>query len=218
LDPLTLLMSSHFPSLVKSLEEWADVVIFDAPPMMGVSDVSVLASHCDTSLLVVAHGMTTRAQVKQASDFLREHQEFNVLGVVVNQAKLYDRSTNYYQQERKLSLPWVGKVRDRLVGVTGTTKLLGDGSMRLISLSEAAETLGITPAMARRWRKSGRLPTVKKGLRYWVRQDDLQALIDMETAGSTRQSLPTDGREGLASTSLDGASESIPQIPWSEER
>ena len=55
---------------LKRLAEMADIVIFDAPPVVTVNDASLLASQVDGVLLVVKAGGTKRDHVKAAKDRL----------------------------------------------------------------------------------------------------------------------------------------------------
>jgi hypothetical protein len=214
LDPLTLLMSPNLPRLVAYLCEQADVVIFDAPPAIAVTDAVVLAPHCDVTVFVVAHGMTTHAQFEQAQSVFQEHPEFNVLGVVYNQVKQYSQGA-YYYQKRSVSLRGIEGLWERL-GLPRLNALLRkDGSGEWVTLSKAASVLGITKAMARRWARTGRLPVVKNGLRRLVRQRDLQDLVDKGAAPSSRVEPEEDA---LPEAALGREPERVPQIPWSGER
>jgi excisionase family DNA binding protein len=44
----------------------------------------------------------------------------------------------------------------------------------LISIKQASEVLGVQRNTVKRWCKEGRLPAVKRGLTWWVHQDELQ--------------------------------------------
>jgi Mrp family chromosome partitioning ATPase len=77
-----------------------DVVLFDAPPILGVSDGSVIVSKVDQTVIVIQHRRFPRAmvaRVKQA--ILGAHG--TILGVVLNNVDLkhdqnYYYYTNYY--------------------------------------------------------------------------------------------------------------------------
>ena len=203
LDPLTLLMSYNLSPLVEHLREHADIVILDSPPMFAGSDATVLAAEGDVSIFVVAHGITTRKQLQRMNAYCQEHTEFDLLGVVFNQIKLRDQgSYYYYYRNRRPSLPKMQGLRDWIATLRKQPVLSQDDPERLLGLSEAADALGITRSMARRWGKTGRLPAVKKGLRCLVRQGDLRALIGLETTGSVEQVSPLDEEGEGIPTSL----------------
>jgi Mrp family chromosome partitioning ATPase len=86
--------------MIAELKSRYDIIFFDSPPMLGVSDASVLASEVDQTIIVVQHRRFPRAmlaRVKQAVTGVGG----NVLGVVLNNVDLkhdqnYYYYTNYY--------------------------------------------------------------------------------------------------------------------------
>jgi Mrp family chromosome partitioning ATPase len=61
-----------------------DWIIIDAPPVLPVSDASILAGRCDGVIVVVRAGSTSYEAVGTA---LQELQGKRVLGVVLNRAE-----------------------------------------------------------------------------------------------------------------------------------
>ena len=55
-DPLVLLMSSRFSEFTSQVSEAYDFVIFDAPPLIPVTDAIVIGSKVETILLVAKYG------------------------------------------------------------------------------------------------------------------------------------------------------------------
>ncbi len=72
------------------------MILFDSPPMLGVSDASVLASEVDQTIIIVQHRRFPRAmltRVKQAIIGVGG----SVLGVVLNNVDLkHDQNYYYY--------------------------------------------------------------------------------------------------------------------------
>ncbi len=81
-NPSELLGSHVMASLVKELEGMADMVVFDAPPLLPVTDGAVLAALTGGALLVVRHGKTHRDQLEGARELL-DHVGAKVLGAVL---------------------------------------------------------------------------------------------------------------------------------------
>jgi len=79
--------------LVQRLEEMADVVLFDSPSVLAVTDAVVLASRVDGVVLVVDAGRTRRTATRQAIERL-EQVGANVLGGVLN--RVSQRGRSYY--------------------------------------------------------------------------------------------------------------------------
>lgn len=99
-DAVGILNSQRMSDMIAELKQRFDIVFFDSPPMLGVSDASVLASEVDQTIIVVQHRRFPRAmltRVKQAVLGVGG----SVLGVVLNNVDLkhdqnYYYYTNYY--------------------------------------------------------------------------------------------------------------------------
>ncbi|GIF03989.1 chromosome partitioning protein [Actinoplanes siamensis] len=82
-NPSELLSSPRMTELVDEVRKRFDVVIFDCPPLLPVTDAAVVAARADATLLVVRAHRTTSAQVTQAVRALRAVNA-NLLGCVLN--------------------------------------------------------------------------------------------------------------------------------------
>jgi capsular exopolysaccharide synthesis family protein len=99
-DAVGILNSQRMSDLIGELKGRYDIVFLDSPPMLGVSDASVLASEVDQTIIVVQHRRFPRnmlTRVKQAIVGVGG----SVLGVVLNNVDLkhdqnYYYYTNYY--------------------------------------------------------------------------------------------------------------------------
>jgi succinoglycan biosynthesis transport protein ExoP len=99
-DAVGILNSQRMSDMITELKLRYDIIFFDSPPMLGVSDASVLASEVDQTIIVVQHRRFPRAmltRVKQAVLGVGG----SVLGVVLNNVDLkhdqnYYYYTNYY--------------------------------------------------------------------------------------------------------------------------
>jgi len=80
-----LLASERMASLAKELaERYPDrIVIFDCPPLIGVTETPVLANLMGQAILVVEESKTPLANIKEATEHLNEDL---ALGIVVNKA------------------------------------------------------------------------------------------------------------------------------------
>jgi succinoglycan biosynthesis transport protein ExoP len=92
---LGLLDSTRMRELVKSLKARYDYVFFDSPPIVGVSDASILASEVDGVLLVVQYRKYPRNISLRARRML-ENVGTNVLGVVLNNINILRDDYYYY--------------------------------------------------------------------------------------------------------------------------
>jgi Mrp family chromosome partitioning ATPase len=99
-----LVASERFRAFVSRLKEQADIVIFDSPPTLAVSDAAVLSTLVDGTLLVVDYGETRKPAAAQAVERLMDVGG-NVLGVVLNRVAPngdgYYYYNYYYYSERQ---------------------------------------------------------------------------------------------------------------------
>ncbi len=94
-NPAELIGSERMLGLLRHLQQQADVVVIDSPPVMAVTDAAVLAPRVDGVLLVVRPGTTKLGASKQAVEQLRRGGA-NILGVVLNDVELKRGRYNYY--------------------------------------------------------------------------------------------------------------------------
>ena len=92
-NPSELLGSQKMKSLIETLKGKADVVLFDSPPALVVTDAAVLAGQVDGVFLVADAGSTRREITRRAKEDLVKVGA-NVLGAVLN--KLSPRGAGYY--------------------------------------------------------------------------------------------------------------------------
>ena len=93
-DAAGILNSRRMSELIQDVKQRFDLVLIDSPPILGVSDASVLASEVDLTMIVVQHRKLPRnmlVRVKQAV----ENVGGQVVGVVLNNVDV--RSDNQYQ-------------------------------------------------------------------------------------------------------------------------
>lgn len=92
-NPAELLNSGPMTSLIAELKEMADIVIFDTPPCLPVTDAQVLAAKVEGVLLVAEIGEAKKAEVKHAKElFDRAHAR--TVGMIFN--KISEASGSYY--------------------------------------------------------------------------------------------------------------------------
>ena len=90
-----LLDSQRMRDLVKNLKARYDYVFFDAPPLMGVSDASILASEVDGVLLGVQYRKYPRTMSTRAKRVI-ENVGGKIIGVVLNNINIMRDDYYYY--------------------------------------------------------------------------------------------------------------------------
>jgi len=95
-DVVSLLHSETMEHLVEVAKERFDVVIFDSPPILGVSDASIIASLVDGSIVVVQHRRFPRSMLLRVKKAI-QNVGGEILGVVLNNVNIrHDRHYEYY--------------------------------------------------------------------------------------------------------------------------
>jgi capsular exopolysaccharide synthesis family protein len=82
-NPVAMLASKEMTSMLERLAAQFDFVIIDSPPVLAVTDASVLAGSVDGVLLVAASGTTPRTGLVRARKIL-EASGAKILGLAVN--------------------------------------------------------------------------------------------------------------------------------------
>ena len=82
-NPADLLSLDRFHTIVASLEEWADVVLIDTPPLLAASDAVIAATTARGLLMVCRHGVTRRGALRRGILIL-EHAHARLMGTVLN--------------------------------------------------------------------------------------------------------------------------------------
>lgn len=94
-NPSELLRSKTMDSLIEDILKSYDMVIFDAPPVLAVTDAQILANKADGTVLVLNTKKTEKEALEKAKELL-ETSKATVLGVVMNNYT-YENDVFYYQ-------------------------------------------------------------------------------------------------------------------------
>ena len=84
-NPSELLGSARMSALVDQLEQEWDMVLFDSPPIVAVTDASMISGELDAIVMVVKAGQTDRAAVDRALDTIK-NVKAPLIGVILNGA------------------------------------------------------------------------------------------------------------------------------------
>jgi tyrosine-protein kinase Etk/Wzc len=160
-NPAELLGAAPMRSLIREVTEEFDIVLFDSPPVLPVTDAAVLASQVDAVVLVYQLGRAGRGLLRRAKSHL-ETVQADLRGVIMNDIKAevseFSSAEYYYQyysryMEGEKARPrnrlneTVAGLRERLTSRTSSSKgraPAGKSSSRRDSASEYEDVLGIT--------------------------------------------------------------------------
>jgi capsular exopolysaccharide synthesis family protein len=107
---LSLLYAPKLRELVGEFKQRYDKILFDSPPIIGVSDASVLASIADGVVLLIQHRRNPESMVQRARQIIEE-RKVPIIGVVLNQVPsgtgedygYYTSNYSYYRHEGSAS-------------------------------------------------------------------------------------------------------------------
>ncbi|MBO7747818.1 CpsD/CapB family tyrosine-protein kinase [Paenibacillus sp. MWE-103] len=94
-NPSEILGSQRMLALIEELKQEFDLILFDTPPILAVTDGLVISAYCDGVVLVVHAGKVKRSLVMKAKSNL-DHAKANVLGVVLNNKSQSKHNNQYY--------------------------------------------------------------------------------------------------------------------------
>lgn len=92
-NPAEMLDSNAMDEFMAEAKENFDLIIFDSPPILAVTDAQILANKCDGSVLVISSEKTEREMAIKSKELL-ETAKGKLLGVVLNNKK--QRESGYY--------------------------------------------------------------------------------------------------------------------------
>lgn len=94
-NPADMLGSKRIDEIISSLVEQFDIVIFNTPPVLAVTDAAVLGVKVDGVLLVISAGKTRREHAERAKELL-EKAHVRVIGAALTNADRDSSLGSYY--------------------------------------------------------------------------------------------------------------------------
>ena len=94
-NPADMLGSKRVDTLIAELTGQADLVIFDSPPALAVTDAAVLGAKVDGVLLVISAGKTRREHAERAKESL-EKARVRIVGSTLTNAPHDSMVGDYY--------------------------------------------------------------------------------------------------------------------------
>ncbi|MFT5086127.1 MAG: capsular exopolysaccharide synthesis family protein [Planctomycetota bacterium] len=119
-NPAELLNSGKMVEFIAEVKDVYDIVLFDAPPILHVTDAAILGKHIDGVLMIYKAGDIPRTSLKRSVNLLNS-VGIHLLGIVLNgiraeiSADYYDFGYNSYYAygaEEEPELTWLEKAQD----------------------------------------------------------------------------------------------------------
>ncbi len=101
-NPAEILGSKTFERFLKNIGSIYEYIILDTPPLLAVTDASILAGKADATIIVVKYGKTREKDINLAYKELKKVNA-NVVGSILNSCdmKRTDSYYKYYPKEKK---------------------------------------------------------------------------------------------------------------------
>lgn len=98
-NPVALLKTMRMQQILEACKKVFDVVVLDAPPLLGLVDARILSSYCDGMILVTKAGHTSIEVLRQAKEAVFQGQG-RLLGIVLNMTeRKHHGYYNYYNHK-----------------------------------------------------------------------------------------------------------------------
>ena len=98
LDPSSILSARRLQEVLIFLKTEYDLLIFDTPPILSVSDAVVLSPIVDCVLMVIKAGKSSKDEITRASKIITNKGE--LIGIVLNQIVLNPKLYYYNESEK----------------------------------------------------------------------------------------------------------------------
>jgi capsular exopolysaccharide synthesis family protein len=92
-NPAELLCSRNMEALLHRLRQDFDHIVLDSPPVLPITDATILSSLADATIMIVECESTTRAALSRACRVI-EHAGGRIIGTVLN--KVDTKRDGYY--------------------------------------------------------------------------------------------------------------------------
>jgi polysaccharide biosynthesis transport protein len=92
---MSILNSAQMKDMIAELKQRYDLILFDSPPILGVSDASVLASEVDMVMQVIQYRRYPQPMNLRAKQVI-EKVGGNFLGIVLNNINMSQDESYYY--------------------------------------------------------------------------------------------------------------------------
>ena len=94
-NPSDIFVTNKIKTLIDSLKEDFDHIIFDTPPVLSVTDASILGAICDCVIMVIKAGVTQQFSIEESFAMLQGAQATPKGCVLVNTHFLLDAYAYY---------------------------------------------------------------------------------------------------------------------------
>ena len=85
-NPTELIDSEQMSRVIESFKDKFELILFDLPPILAVTDAQVMAAKVDGTVFVIRSGATEKKQLLKAKELLK-YAQATIIGAVLNDKK-----------------------------------------------------------------------------------------------------------------------------------
>lgn len=97
-NPAELLGSKKMKNFIGELKGFFDVILFDAPPVLAVTDAQILSTFCSGVVFVAGYGQADKHAIVRGKELI-EKVGGKIVGVVINKFPSDSKSYYYYNYD-----------------------------------------------------------------------------------------------------------------------
>ncbi|MBZ0288292.1 MAG: CpsD/CapB family tyrosine-protein kinase, partial [Anaerolineae bacterium] len=185
-DPAALVSGPRFPALLEIVSKQFDAIVMDSVPTIGGPDSAFMAENSNGVVIVIHAQRTTQKALERTLQTLRQGRNVKIYGLVFNRIALQVTSSYnqpYYRRTLSISPDKLSRELQSANSKGGllsfNRNVIADEKGELMySLAAASIQLGLTEAALKNWIKVGHLKVQKQGMRLWIRQSDIDRLLN----------------------------------------
>ncbi len=107
-NPTALLESNSFSQIIQELENHYDLMVFDAPPMLGLSDSRIMLAKMDAAIMIVNHNKSKKKTTNYVIEKIKASNT-KLLGVIINKITYGNHAYYYYYEQYGYNYYSLGK-------------------------------------------------------------------------------------------------------------
>ena len=185
-DPASLVGGPRFPAMLDILSKQFDAIVMDSVPTIGGPDSAFMAENSNGVVIVIHAQRTTQKALERTLQTLRQGRSVKIYGLVFNRIALQMTSSYnqpYYRRTLSISPDKLSRELQSANSKGGrmgfNRNVIADKNGELLySLAGASVQLGLTEAGLKNWIKVGHLKAEKRGMRFWIRQSEIDRLLN----------------------------------------
>jgi hypothetical protein len=220
-DPAALVGGPRLVDMLNILSKQFDAIVMDSVPTIGGPDSAFMAAASDGVVIVIHAQRTTHKALERTLQTLRQGGgNVNIFGLLFNRIALQVTSSYsqpYYRRTLAISPDKLSREMQGLNSKRGILRfnrnIMADEKGELIySLAAASVQLGLTEEGLKNWIKIGHLKAERRGMRYWIRQGEIDHLLEQLPRSPLHSHTQPANAINLMESNGQGKDASIPDL------